>query len=81
MIGSLYDTLMTIRPSLIVALNQAIAVAQIEGPECGLKESASIAGRERASLPIHSTAVRWASLSFDAEGLRRRASTSRQRSL
>lgn len=46
-IVALYDTLMTIRPSPIVALNRAIAVSQHEGPERGLAEIRSIAGRER----------------------------------
>jgi RNA polymerase sigma factor (sigma-70 family) len=32
----LYDTLMTIRPSPVIALNRAIAIAQREGPEQGL---------------------------------------------
>src|SRR5262249_7292747 len=36
-IVSLYDTLMAIRPSPVVALNRAIAVAQHEGPERGLE--------------------------------------------
>ena len=35
MIVSLYNTLMTILPSPIVALNRAIAVAPFEGPDCG----------------------------------------------
>ncbi len=35
----LYDKLMTIRPSPVVALNRAIAVAQLEGPERGLEDS------------------------------------------
>jgi RNA polymerase sigma factor (sigma-70 family) len=46
-IVSLYDTLMTIRPSPIVALNRAIAVAQNEGPERGLEEIRRIADRDR----------------------------------
>ncbi|HEV2424549.1 MAG TPA: sigma-70 family RNA polymerase sigma factor [Terriglobia bacterium] len=37
-IVSLYDRLMAIRPSPVVALNRAIAVAQREGPERGLEE-------------------------------------------
>jgi RNA polymerase sigma-70 factor (ECF subfamily) len=44
---SLYDTLMTIRPSPIVALNRAIAVAQNEGPARGLEEIGSIADADR----------------------------------
>jgi RNA polymerase sigma-70 factor (ECF subfamily) len=41
-IVSLYDTLIAINPSPIVALNRAIAVAQHEGPERGLAEIAKI---------------------------------------
>lgn len=37
-IVSLYDKLMAIRPSPVVALNRAIAIAQREGPERGLEE-------------------------------------------
>ena len=33
----LYDHLMTIAPSPIVALNRAVAVAELEGPEAGLR--------------------------------------------
>jgi RNA polymerase sigma factor (sigma-70 family) len=46
-IVALYDTLMKIRPSPIVALNRAIAVAQEEGPERGLEEIGLIPYRER----------------------------------
>src|SRR6266851_3239253 len=46
-IVSLYDTLMTIRPSPIVALNRAIAVAQHEGPDRGLMEIHSITDSAR----------------------------------
>jgi RNA polymerase sigma-70 factor (ECF subfamily) len=46
-IVALYDTLMGIRPSPVVALNRAIAVAQSEGPERGLAEIGAIADRER----------------------------------
>jgi len=45
----LYDTLARIRPSPIVALNRAIAVAQRDGPERGLQELAAIDDRERLS--------------------------------
>jgi len=37
-IVSLYDMLMAIHPSPIVALNRAIAIAQLDGPERGLQE-------------------------------------------
>jgi RNA polymerase sigma factor (sigma-70 family) len=46
-IVSLYDKLMTIAPSPIVALNHAIALAQRDGPQQGLEAIEAIAGRER----------------------------------
>jgi RNA polymerase sigma-70 factor (ECF subfamily) len=57
-IVSLYDTLMTIRPSPVVALNRAIAVAQRDGPERGLQEIAAITDRDRlASYPFYHAAL------------------------
>jgi predicted RNA polymerase sigma factor len=57
-IVSLYDALMRVRPSPVVALNRAIAVAQEQGPERGLEEIRAIAGRDRlASYPFHSAAL------------------------
>jgi predicted RNA polymerase sigma factor len=54
----LYDKLTTIRPSPVVALNRAIAVAQLEGPERGLEEIHFIADQERlASYPFYSAAL------------------------
>jgi RNA polymerase sigma-70 factor (ECF subfamily) len=56
-IVALYDQLMAIRPSPVVALNRAIAIAQREGPERGLQEIQSIAGRDRlATYPFYSAA-------------------------
>jgi RNA polymerase sigma factor (sigma-70 family) len=58
MIVSLYDTLMTIRPSPVVALSRAIAVAQRDGPERGLAEIRSIADSERlAAYPFYHAAL------------------------
>ena len=55
---SLYDTLMTIRPSPVVALNRAIAVAQNEGPERGFEEIRSITDRDRrAAYPFYPAAL------------------------
>ncbi len=55
---SLYDLLMTIRPSPVVALNRAIAVAQKEGPERGLEEIHAIAGRDRlTAYPFYFAAL------------------------
>jgi RNA polymerase sigma-70 factor (ECF subfamily) len=48
-IASLYDTLLSLSPSPVVALNRAIAVAQRDGPERGLEEIRSIAERDRLS--------------------------------
>jgi len=45
-IVGLYDRLLTIRPSPVVALNRAIAVAERDGPERGIKEIEAIRGRE-----------------------------------
>jgi RNA polymerase sigma-70 factor (ECF subfamily) len=57
-IVSLYDMLMSIQPSPIVALNRAIAVAQLQGPERGLEEVRAIAGSERlAAYPFYSAAI------------------------
>jgi predicted RNA polymerase sigma factor len=57
-IVALYDTLMTVRPSPVVALNRAIAVAQRDGPERGLAEMDAIADRERlAAYPFYFAAL------------------------
>jgi RNA polymerase sigma-70 factor (ECF subfamily) len=57
-IVSLYDTLMTIRPSPVVALNRALAIAQRDGPERGLAEVRAIADRDRlADYPFYSAAL------------------------
>src|SRR5262249_55414110 len=57
-IVSLYDTLMEIRPSPVVALNRAIAVAERDGPERGLEEMRAIADRDRlAAYPFYPAAL------------------------
>jgi len=57
-IVSLYDTLMTINPSPVVALNRAIAIAQCEGPERGLEEIRAIVGSDRlANYPFYFAAL------------------------
>lgn len=57
-IVSLYDTLMATRPSPVVALNRAIAIAQLEGPERGLDEIGGIVDRDRlASYPFYCAAL------------------------
>jgi RNA polymerase sigma-70 factor (ECF subfamily) len=54
----LYDALTSIDPSPVVALNRAIAIAQAEGPERGLKEIGAIADRERlAAYPFFQAAL------------------------
>jgi len=57
-IVSLYDTLMAIRPSPVVALNRAIAVAQHEGPEQGLAALRAIPDRKRlGTYPFYPIAL------------------------
>jgi RNA polymerase sigma-70 factor (ECF subfamily) len=57
-IVSLYDTLLTIRPSPVIALNRAIAVAQQEGPERGLAALRAIHDRERlGTYPFYPIAL------------------------
>jgi RNA polymerase sigma-70 factor (ECF subfamily) len=57
-IVSLYDRLMAMRPSPVVALNRAIAIAQQQGPERGLEEIRAIAGADRlASYPFYYAAL------------------------
>jgi RNA polymerase sigma-70 factor (ECF subfamily) len=56
-IVTLYDQLMAIRPSPVVALNRAIAIAQQEGPARGLSEIGRIADRDRlAAYPFYPAA-------------------------
>jgi len=57
-IVSLYDTLMAMRPSPVIALNRAIAIAQRDGPECGLEEIRSIEHSDRlAKYPFYHAAI------------------------
>jgi RNA polymerase sigma factor (sigma-70 family) len=57
LIVSLYDRLMTIAPSPVVALNRAIAVAQRDGAERGLEALHTIGDRERlANYPFYPAA-------------------------
>jgi RNA polymerase sigma factor (sigma-70 family) len=57
-IVSLYDTLMFVRPSPVVALNRAIAIAQRDGPERGLEAIDAIEDRDRlAGYPFYSAAL------------------------
>jgi predicted RNA polymerase sigma factor len=44
---SLYDRLMAIAPSPVVALNRAIAIAERDGAERGIAELQAIEGRDR----------------------------------
>jgi len=57
-IVSLYDTLLAIRPSPVIALNRAIAIAQHEGPERGLAALRAIPDRERlGTYPFYPIAL------------------------
>lgn len=57
-IVALYDQLMVIRASPVVALNRAIAVAQYAGPERGLEAIRSIQDKERlARYPFYAATL------------------------
>ena len=57
-IASLYDVLMSVQPSPIVALNRAIAIAQVEGPARGIAAVDAIADRDRlAAYPFYYAAL------------------------
>ncbi len=57
-IVTLYDILMAIRPSPVVALNRAIAIGPDQGAERGLEELRAIADRDRlARYPFYAAAL------------------------
>ena len=57
-IRELYDLLLGLQPTPVVALNRAIAVGMAEGPEAGLRALAGIEGRHRlARYPFFPAAV------------------------
>jgi RNA polymerase sigma-70 factor (ECF subfamily) len=57
-IVSLYDTLLSLRPSPIIALNRAIALAQRDGAARGLEAINAIADRDRlAAYPFYHAAL------------------------
>jgi RNA polymerase sigma factor (sigma-70 family) len=56
-IVGLYDALMALRPSPVVALNRAVAIAERDGAATGLAELAAIEGSERlAAYPLYHAA-------------------------
>jgi RNA polymerase sigma factor (sigma-70 family) len=58
LIVSLYDRLMAIAPSPVVALNRAIAVAQRDGPDAGLEALQAIRDRDRLdTYPFYPAAL------------------------
>ena len=57
-IVSLYDRLMEVAPSPVVALNRAIAIAERDGPDRGLEELHAIGERARLSrYPFYPAAM------------------------
>lgn len=48
-IAGLYDVLMRLQPSPVIALNHAAAVSMVDGPQAGLNLVESLAARERLS--------------------------------
>jgi RNA polymerase sigma-70 factor (ECF subfamily) len=58
MIVTFYDKLMNLRPSPVVALNRAIAIAQRDGPQRGIEEIRAIANSDRLSAyPFYHAAL------------------------
>lgn len=53
----LYDRLLTMRPSPIVALNRAIAVGQTQGPKAGLRALKALDATEFAGYPFYEAAL------------------------
>jgi len=57
-IVGLYELHLKLRPSPVVALNRAMAVAELEGPAAGLAAIAAIPGAERLrDYPFHAAAL------------------------
>ena len=57
-IVALYDVLLRLRPSPVVELNRAIAIAQIDGPELGLEALRAIGDAEKlAAYPFYPAAL------------------------
>jgi predicted RNA polymerase sigma factor len=57
-IVGLYDALAAIRPSPVIALNRAMALSQVAGPEAGLEAIRSIAGVDRlGAYPFYEAAL------------------------
>jgi RNA polymerase sigma-70 factor (ECF subfamily) len=57
-IVALYDRLMALAPSPVVALNRAIAIGQLEGPARGIQALQAIEDRERlATYPFYPAAL------------------------
>jgi RNA polymerase sigma factor (sigma-70 family) len=55
---SMYDSLLRLRPSPVVALSRAVAIGELEGPERGLLELARIDGKERLrDYPFYAAAI------------------------
>lgn len=58
-IVTLYDQLLALRPSPVVALNRAVAVGMADGPEAGLRELESVAGLDSYHL-LHASRAEFA---------------------
>jgi predicted RNA polymerase sigma factor len=74
----LYDAMMELAPSPVVALNRAIAIGQCDGPERGLEALHEIANTDRLRR-YRSTRPRWASSRGAGATSRRHRRTSRWR--
>jgi len=76
-ITALYDQLVAMRPSPIVALNRAVAIAMADGPLAGLRELDQIDGLEEYHL-LHASRGELLRRSGDVEGARESFERARQ---
>ena len=52
---ALYDQLLVLRPHAVVRLNRAVAVAELDGPDAGLRELGGMADELDGYQPFHAT--------------------------
>ena len=76
-IAALYDQLVAMQPSPIVALNRAVAIAMADGPLPGLRELAKIDGLDEYHL-LHSSRAELLMRSGDSHGARQSFTRARE---
>jgi RNA polymerase sigma-70 factor (ECF subfamily) len=69
-IVELYDDLMSIAPSAVVALNRAIALSMVKGPRAGLDAASALESELRDYVPLHAAIGELARRAGDLERAR-----------